>query len=561
MMKEYIFSKKSNCNNCYKCIRHCPVKSIRFSSGQASVVPEECILCGECYAFCPKAAKVIRDDLEVAKSILAQDIPVYASIAPSFVAAFDGVAFSTLKNALLELGFAGVEESAIGATVVKNEYQRILREDHPKVLISSHCPSMNALIQKYYPEALPYLANVQSPMQVHSRLIKRAHPEAKVIYVGSCIAEKAEGDYYPGFTDCVITFRELARWLGEARITLTPSEEEKDDYTLARMFPTIGGVLHTMNERHPDYHYLAIDGVENCKDAITDVLNGKLSNCFIEMTACDGSCINSPIISKKRQTRVRSYLALSKRTGTKDFPVDSPEPARLIKALAPDEQRRNIPTSEEIRQILTKMGKTLPEHQLNCGTCGYNTCREKAIAVYQGKADLNMCLPFLKDKAESFSDNIINNTPNGIVVINENLEVLQINNAARRIMNIYYEGDIIGDQVIRILDPNPFFEVMESGRNIHAQRVYLAEYRKYVEQTIIHDKSFHVIMCIMRDVTAEERAREKKEALSRQTIDITDKVIEKQMRVVQEIASLLGETTAETKVALTNLKESLKNDE
>lgn len=561
MRKEYFISKKSNCNNCYKCIRHCPVNSIRFSFGQASVIPEECILCGECYAVCPKAAKAIRDDLEIAKAILAENIPVYASIAPSFVAAFEGIAFSTLKDALLSLGFAGVEETAMGATVVKNEYQRILREDHPKVLISSHCPSMNALIQKYYPKALPYLANVQSPMQVHSRMIKRAHPEGKVIYIGSCIAEKAEGDAYPGFTDCVITFRELARWLGEARITLTPSEEETDDNSLARMFPTIGGVLHTMNNRLPDYHYLAIDGVENCKDAIADVLNGKLSNCFIEMTACDGSCINSPIISKTRQTRVRSYLALSKRTGTKDFPVESPMSSDLIKALAPDEQHQNTPSSQEIKAILAKMGKTLPEHQLNCGTCGYDTCREKAIAVYQGKADLNMCLPFLKDKAESFSDNIINNTPNGIVVINENLEVLQINNAARKIMNIRYEGDIVGGQLIRILDPTAFFEVIESGQNIHAQRVYLAEYRKYVEQTIIHDKSFHVLMCIMRDVTAEERAREAKEALSRQTIAITDKVIEKQMRVVQEIASLLGETTAETKVALTNLKESLRNDE
>ncbi len=171
-----------------------------------------------------------------------------------------------------------------------------------------------------------------------------------------------------------------------------------------------------------------------------------------------------------------------------------------------------------------------------------------------------MCLPFLKEKAESFSDNIVNNTPNGIIVLNEALEIQQINKAARTIMNIKYEGDILGDQVIRILDPTIFFDVMETGRNVHDQRVYLAEYRKYVEQTVIYDKSYHLIMCIMRDVTSEEQARERRETLSRQTIDITDKVIEKQMRVVQEIASLLGETTAETKVALTNLKESLNEE-
>ena len=172
----------------------------------------------------------------------------------------------------------------------------------------------------------------------------------------------------------------------------------------------------------------------------------------------------------------------------------------------------------------------------------------------------DMCLPFLKEKAESFSDNIIKNTPNGILVLNEQLEVQQINRAACRIMNIKNASDILGDQVIRVLDPSVFFDVLQTGRAVRDQRVYLAEYDKYVELTVIYDKSYHIVMGFMRDVTDEESERTKKEQLSRQTIEITDKVIEKQMRVVQEIASLLGETTAETKIALTNLKESLKDE-
>ena len=219
-----------------------------------------------------------------------------------------------------------------------------------------------------------------------------------------------------------------------------------------------------------------------------------------------------------------------------------------------------MPGEKEIEEILHKTGKFTKEQELNCGACGYSTCREKAIAVYQGKADLNMCLPFLTQKAQSFSDTIINNTPNGIIVLNEDLEVQQINSAACHIMNIRHASDVLGDQVIRILDPKVFLDVMSSGRSIRDEKVYLAEYKRYVEQSVIYDRSYHIVMCIMRDVTEEERERKKKEEISQSTIEVTDRVIEKQMRVVQEIASLLGETTAETKIALTNLKDSL-NDE
>ena len=206
------------------------------------------------------------------------------------------------------------------------------------------------------------------------------------------------------------------------------------------------------------------------------------------------------------------------------------------------------------------MGKMKPSDELNCGSCGYDSCREKAIAIYQGKAEISMCLPYLKDKAESFSDNIVNNTPNGIIVLNEKLEVQQINAAAREIMNIRSSSDILGDQVVRILDPGVFMEVLQSGRDSKPQRLYLAEYKKYVEQTVIYDGSYHLLICIMRDVTDEESQREKKEVISRRTIETADKVVDKQMRIVQEIASLLGETAAETKIALSKLKESISDE-
>ena len=232
----------------------------------------------------------------------------------------------------------------------------------------------------------------------------------------------------------------------------------------------------------------------------------------------------------------------------------------MRKNYLPIDRHATQPTDAEINEVLRKMGKFKPSDELNCGSCGYNTCREKAAAVIAGKAEISMCLPFLKDKAESFSDCIVNNTPNGLIVLNENLEVQQINDAARKIMNIRSASDVLGDQVIRILDPGIFVQVLNTKRSVRDERVYLAEYKKYVEQTVVYDAAYNLLVCIIRDVTDEENEREKKENISRQTVEIADKVVDKQMRIVQEIASLLGETAAETKIALTKLKESISDE-
>ncbi len=557
-MNEALQSQKSNCKNCYKCIRHCPVKSIRFSGNEAHIVHDECILCGHCFVVCPQNVKQIRSDTDKARALLQGDAPVYVSLAPSFIAAFPGVTIDTMRDALKQLGFADADETAVGATIVKKRYEEMLQEGQQDVIISSCCHSVNLLLQKHYREALPFLAQVQSPMQAHCALIRREHPDAKTVFVGPCLSKKDEADRYPELVDCVLTFEELAAWFASENIVPARGEDHRRD-SRARLFPTSGGILNTM-DREPDITYMVVDGMDNCIQAIQDVLNGNLHHCFIEMSACAGSCIGGPIMEKRRRAPVRDYIAITAAAGPDDFPVQPVAAQELAKPILSTGLPKAMPGSAAITEILRQMGKSSPEQELNCGSCGYDTCREKAIAVLQGKADLSMCLPFLKEKAESFSDTIIKNTPNGIIVLNEQLEVQDLNRAACQMFHLRSAADVMGDQVIRILDPVPFMDVMQSGRNVHDQRVYLAEYNKYVEQSIIYDKSYHIIMSIMRDITDEENARAKKEELSRHTIEVTDKVIEKQMRVVQEIASLLGETTAETKIALTNLKESLKDE-
>lgn len=558
-MQNCLTLKKSNCKNCYKCIRHCPVKSIRFSANQAHIIGNECILCGQCFVVCPQNAKEISSELEKTRVLIQSGAPVYVSLAPSFIANYEGVGIGAMEQALKQLGFAAVEETAIGATIVKNQYEKLLKDEHRDIVITSCCHSVNLLIQKYFPDELKYLADVVSPMQAHALDIKRRVPEAKVVFVGPCVAKKDEAEHYEGIVDAVLTFEELTEWLASEHIKLQADVDENDN-SRARFFPTTGGILKTLSEQLPEYNYIAIDGIENCMAALRDIESGNVHNCFLEMSACVGSCVGGPVMEKYHRSPVRDYMAVANYAGTKDFDVTPLGEVDIHKQFEVIARKLPMPSEGEIREIMHRMGKNKPSDELNCGSCGYNTCREKAIAIYQGKAEISMCLPFLEQKAEGFSDAIVKNTPNGLIVLNDNLEVQQINAAAMKIVNLRNDGDILGDQVVRILDPIHYMKVRDTHQSIVNQRDYLAEYGKYVEQTILYDQSGHLIIGIMRDVTEEVSAQERKDRVNRQTIEITDKVVDKQMRIVQEIASLLGETAAETKVALTKLKESIENE-
>ena len=552
--------KKSNCKNCYKCIRHCPVKAIRFSGNQAHIIGNECILCGHCFVVCPQNAKEIVDSTEKAKVLLQSGDPVIVSLAPSFIANYEGSGINSMRRALQRIGFTDVEETAVGATIVKTEYERLLIEEERDIVISSCCHSVNLLIQKYFPSSLEYLADVMSPMQAHCADIKKRIPNAKTVFIGPCVAKKDEAEYYEGLVDAALTFEELTNWLKAENIEL---EKEVDctPESRARYFPTTGGILKTMALNAPGYTYLAIDGVDNCISALKDIECGKIHKCFIEMSACAGSCIGGPVMEKYHSSSpVKDYITVSEYAGENDFDVAQPSPAEIKKHFTMIEHKLAQPTENEIMAVLRQMGKFKPSDELNCGSCGYNSCREKAVAIIQGKAEISMCLPFLKDKAESFSDTIVKNMPNGLIVLNENLEVQQINNAARRIMNIRAASDVLGEPVVRILDPTVFIQVINSGKTVRDQRTYLAEYKKYVEQTVVYDPDSRMLIGIMRDITDEEADREKKARINKQTVEVADTVVDKQMRIVQEIASLLGETAAETKIALTKLKESIVDE-
>lgn len=558
-MQEILNLNKNNCADCYKCIRDCSVKAITFAKDTAEIVHSDCILCGRCYVTCPQKAKQVRNDVLRVKAAITNGKRVVCSLAPSFIANFRIRSLAVITAALEKLGFAEVQETAIGAQLVSEEYANIMREGKMHVIISSCCPSINMLIKKYYPTMLPYLAKVLTPMEAHCKLIKEQQPEAFTVFIGPCIAKKKEGDESP-YTDAVLTFDELADWFSEEGIEL-PYEhvDPESEGAVARLYPATGGVLKA-TAKVEGYRRIAIDGVDNCRGVFDEIENSDFGKVFIEMSACEGSCVNGPCIRDHAERRLKGAMRVDTFAGNGETPYVIEHKPDIKATYSFDGGRKMNFGSDAIRDMLYKMGKTSPEKELNCGSCGYPTCRDKAIAILEGKAKIEMCLPFLKEKAESFSDTIILNTPTAIIVMDEDLVVQQINPSAIKMFKLKDASDILHEHVVRILNPRDYQMIVNAALHTQNRKHYLSDYGLYVDETILYDRQYHVVITLIRDVTEHEKLRLQGAELRQQTAEITNKVIDKQMRIVQEIASLLGETTAETQIALTKLKDAMAHE-
>lgn len=549
-------SRENDCRSCYKCIRHCPTKSISFHDGQASIIFDECVLCGRCYSVCPQNCKVIRDDKQIALRLL-ENYNCVASIAPSFSSAYHGVSFASMKKALLELGFVDAEETAVGATIIKKQYDEYCQNGKNDVIISACCHSINSLIEKHYPDLSCYLAPFLSPMQAHSLDIKRRNKDVKVIFIGPCIAKKEEADRYKN-PDCVLTFLELDDLLKEKNIKIEITPFKKEEKTKARLFPIEGGILKTMDKPNKNRLYLSFSGMDECMEALENIKKGDVHNCFIEMSSCEGSCINGPAIPKEKKALVSSILEIERNAGTKDFDVSKYEKNELTKSFTPVSFPKKEFSIEEIEEVLKKIGKYKKSDELNCASCGYPTCREKAKAVLLKKANLEMCLPYLMEKAKSFNEDIVENTPNGILLTDENLIVQLINPALCTLLNLNSK-DIVGKDVSSIL-PVDLFALALTKQPTRCAHLHLEKYNLYVEASVSYDEKYKSIIGIFRDRTQTHLDHEKHINDVKATEKITRDVIEKNMRAVQEIAQLLGESAANTKIALTNLAKTIEDE-
>ena len=394
-------------------------------------------------------------------------------------------------------------------------------------------------------------------MEAHKKQLCAADPQAKVVYIGPCLSAKE--DAIAGAADEVLTFEELDCMLAGEGISVAADAWDSDGTQLG-LFSVAGGILRGVEHCNESYTCLAVDGMENCRAVLDEIKNGNIHRCFVEMSACAGGCVGGPFMKEYAGAPVSHYQAITRRAGKAEIDSAPLPEEQLYREHTPIPVIVHEPGEKDIVAVLRRMGKNSPEQELNCGHCGYNTCREMAAAVCRGKADVNMCQPFVMDKSEHFTTTLLDNTPNGILILNESLEIQRINRAAMKMLHIGFESDVVDQPVMNIMDPVPFMDVLQNHTPVIGQRDYYAEYGIYLEQTIVHDIHSQMLLAFLRDVTAEESDRQYHERLLEQTAETADKVVDKQMRIVQEIASLLGEAAAETKIALTKLKESMSHE-
>lgn len=562
-MPKYLDFKEAKCKNCYKCLKGCPVKAIRIENNQAKIIEDRCILCGKCTLICPQNAKEVHSELDNVKELIKTN-KVIASIAPSFISSFNIKSFYTMNEALKKVGFAFSEETARGAKIVTDKYEELLKSNQYKNFITSCCPAINRMISLYYPSSLKYLAPVDSPVIAHAKILKEENPNCKIVFIGPCIAKKRECQEL-GIIDGVLTFEDLVDLFEENNINLNEIEQEQVgvEWNKARFYPISRGIIKSFNQLVDNYEYIAVDGIDRAKEVLEDIDN--LENVFLEINACRDSCINGPCSLKEKYTsiianaKVRKYVnenqAISENINKKEINIDI---SHVHKEIKHDEK---IPTEEEISEILARTGKFTKEDELNCGACGYPSCREKAWAVFNGYADIEMCLPYMRERAENLSDEIMNNSPNGIVVIDQDFKIIDINEKAKILLGIT-RFKPKEDEIFNYLDEiQDFAQVLNEKKNIYRKQIKIEKTNSYIELSLSYMEKHNMMFAIMKDITEKVNYDAKLADVKLETIAITDEVIKKQMRAAQEIASLLGETTAETKVALVNLKKTLKDEE
>ena len=552
----------ANCKNCYKCIRNCPVKAIRVQNQQAQIIEEQCVLCEKCTSVCPQHAKVEHNDIPDIQKEIAAGKKVIASVHPAYLFRYGWNSIHSLEKCLQKIGFWKVFDAAQGAFMMKEKYTQFLEiQQQKKLVISSNCPVIVRMIEKKYPRIKEYLAPVYSMMQMHTEYLKEQYPEAILVYVSPCISVMSELNEPQAHMDYVITFRELSNWMNDVPENYLEECEKKEIY-LSRMTAVAGGLIQTMIPV-AGQKYLSVDGIDQCKEILRELQTGGYENYFIEMNACKNGCIGGPYSQKREKKLLDALIGIresSMENGQpdyqRDYHIEIPEVSER-KFVQEEIYPGKTVTKEQITHVLQEMGKYTKEDELNCGACGYDTCREKAVAVIQGKAEVSMCIPYMREKQEDYANIIINAMPGLLVTVDYDLNIVQLNKAANDLFDITRKKHLLGKQAGEIMDDYAMVNMIAFEREIVQDCIYLEEQKRYIERVLTNDRKNKLILCIMKDVTKEKEWEKKQKRAKINAVQMADKLAEEQLRIVHEIASLLGETAADTKVAVEDLKQTI----
>ncbi|HUB29240.1 MAG TPA: [Fe-Fe] hydrogenase large subunit C-terminal domain-containing protein [Terracidiphilus sp.] len=562
-MLHAIYTERRECQDCHKCIRECPVKAIRVQDGYARVVPEMCVLCGNCIVACPNNAKQVRNDLPRVKEFLASGRKVIASVAPSFVAQFPGLRAGQLIHGLKKLGFLAVSETALGAQLVSESVQRLMVAEPGRVWVSSACPVVVDFISKYHPESQSNVSPLLSPLLTHCKLL-RAHygNEIAVVFIGPCIAKKKEAEKHPELLDVVLTFEDLENWLEEESIELPlllESEEDRfalEDAHEGALYPIEGGMMAgiTRGGEVRASQVMSFSGMANVEQALKGIGEWRPEhNIFLELTACAGSCVNGPKAARNRSIARRRFEVLEYAK-----PADSAPRAGSVArtdSYAAFPVLRSEHSELQVAEALRSVGKYSAEDELNCGGCGYESCRDFAHALIAHNAERMMCATYTRKLAQKKANALLKKMPSAVVIVDEELKIIECNRNFLRLFSedVEVEKELEGAALDAVIPFSSLFQrVLESGEDIVSHDI---RYQRSILNTSIFSIEPHLVLCgIFQDITEPVFQKE-------QIIERARDVIQKNLKTVQQIAYLLGENAADSEIILNSIVRSFSPDE
>ncbi len=558
-----IYTQQRECQDCHKCIRECPVKAIRVEDGYARVVPELCIMCGNCVLACPNSAKRVRDDLPGVKSLLTSGRKVFVSLAPSFVAQYSGIRPAQVIHALKKLGFHVVSETALGAQQVSASVHSLMIGEPKQIWISSACPVVVDFIVKYHPECQPHVFGVLSPLLTHCKML-RAHygEDIATVFIGPCIAKKMEAEQHPELLDAVLTFEDLDQWLLDEDIRLeeiAESEEDRfqpEDAEEGALYPIDGGMVPGIagNTEVNTSQFMSFSGLANVEQALKGISEWKPEhNIFFELTACAGSCVNGPKAARNTSVAKRRFDIVHYAKPASEFPRKVALGIEGNYAASP--VARNDYSELQMQDALRAVGKHSVEDELNCGGCGYDSCRDFARALIARNAERMMCATYTRKLAQKKANALLQKMPSAVVIVDEDLKIIECN---ANFVHLFATGDeqakdLEGSALDAVIPFSYLFNrVLESGEDIVGHDI---RYQRSILNTTVFAIEPHSVMCgLFQDITKPIFQKE-------QIIGRAREVIQKNLNTVQQIAYLLGENAADSEIILNSIVRSFSPEE
>lgn len=553
-----VYTLINECHDCYRCIRECPVKAIKIENGHASVIPEKCIACGNCVKACPSNAKRVRVDIDKAKNLILAQKDVYVSLAPSWSGVFE---YSPEKMiALLKtLGFKGVSETALGAQEVSIRTAQMLNEADKGLFISSACPVIVDFIRHYHPEFINNITPIGSPAMTHAKMLKEKYGEdISIVFIGPCIGKKNEARD-SGLYDVALTFEELKVWMND-QIPEKSAIPEDPSYKFipnnayeGSLYPIDGGMNETIRRIgiKKEVQLIDIAGLHSFENALKNLNPEKLEQIvFVEALSCEGGCVGGPCISTNKAGLSIISNVLN---NVKNREIIPKAPSVVVPYNITEKKVVSTPHSiEDILKTLKKIGKHSVDDELNCGGCGYATCRDLAKALLDGDAEASMCVSYMRKIAMRKAAALVRCMPAAVVMVDSNMNILEANDSFMRM----FTGDmyevfkarpegLAGAAIDRIVDFADLFKtILNSGKDLHKER-YAVKNRLY-DISIFTIEENEIVGAVIMDVTQSETNREK---ISQKAHE----VISKNISIVQEIACLLGEHMVETETLLSSI--------